>query len=133
MEYSTDTVVSSNLIHNSGLSDQFSSSICGIFLKLATNNTIFNNTILDNNQYGINLYLSSNNSIIENEIGPHIYAAIDMVSDIMIPISQYKFDSSHNNIISNNVIYGNNWGIGIRGSENVISDNIIYNNNIITC
>ncbi|MHA2244735.1 MAG: right-handed parallel beta-helix repeat-containing protein [Candidatus Hodarchaeales archaeon] len=130
VESSFNTTISSNLIYDNGKSDQFSSSICGIFLKISSENSIFNNTIHNNNQYGINLYLSSNNSITKNNIGSHRFAAIDMVSDVMIPISQYTYDSSYNNIISKNILFGNKWGIGIRGCDNVISDNIIFNNNI---
>ncbi|MHA2247936.1 MAG: right-handed parallel beta-helix repeat-containing protein [Candidatus Hodarchaeales archaeon] len=130
VESSANTTISSNLIYDNGKSDQFSSSICGIFVKKSTENLIFNNTIHNNNQYGINLYKSSNNSITKNNIGIHTYAAIDMVSDVMIPITQYTYDSSYNNTISKNTLFGSKWGLGIRGCDNVISNNILYNNKI---
>ena len=125
-----NNTISGNVISDNGKSDQFSSSICGIFLKQSSSISIFNNSIQNNNQYGINLYLSTNNTIIRNDIGPHRFAAIDMVSDIMIPITQYTYVSSYYNIISKNILYGNIWGIGIRGSDNIISNNIMYNNEV---
>ncbi len=127
MHSSSNNTISNNIISDNGKTDQFSSSICGIFLKQSPNNTINNNIINNNNQYGINLYMSSNNFVSNNRIDDHLFAAIDMVNDDM---SQYSFVSSYNNTFSKNTLSGSKWGIGIRGSDNVISENIIFNNKI---
>ena len=88
----------------------------GILIEEAANdNFIDNNTVFSNNQYGIYILNSVQNTISNNNISGNMYGI-------------FIFSSSRN-FIANNFIY-NNWGYGIyqfNSSSNIIVENNISN------
>lgn len=116
-----------------------SNNIHGIFIASYINNTIFGNTI-SNNQNGIYIYDSRNHKIINNNIiynsdsGIHLHQSIENI--IMgNSISQnedaggiYLGAQSNNNTIINNDIINNEFGINSIFTFN----NTIYHNNILS-
>ena len=90
----------------------------GIHIRL-NKNTIINNNIISNNDYGIYLCHSNNNSISNNDIISNKYDGIDL-------------EYSSNNSISSNNISSNNWfGIILwLSNENTIRKNEIINDGL---
>ncbi len=114
----------------------------GIFLNNVKNGTIINNRI-KSNSYGIYLRNSCNNRIINNSVHHHsegIYLigsndniiSKNIVNDYGsgIHIGGYFSDKgSNNNIIFNNTIFDNYYGLSLSFSNNnLIYNNTIYNN-----
>ena len=79
------------------------------------NNTVRKN-IASENEHGIGLLSSSNNSILENEAQNNQEDGIGLI------------DSCSGNIIAENTVQGNSIGIDILDSSN---DNVIYHNNLV--
>ncbi|MBT7237841.1 hypothetical protein HN865_03210 [Candidatus Woesearchaeota archaeon] len=105
------------------------------------NNTIFNNTISFNDEYGMFLSSASftNNNISNNTIhsstvnsGIYLYAPSNVVFGNEIfnnPQRGIVMSSKNGNVIDSNIIYDNTLsGIYVGSSNHNISNNIIYNN-----
>jgi parallel beta-helix repeat protein len=105
------------------------------------NNTLFNNTISDNAEYGIFVSSASwtNNNISNNTIhssninsGLILYAPGNVVSGNKIYNNSQRgiiMSSYNGNVVDGNTIYDNTLaGIYIASENNNISNNIIYNN-----
>ncbi|RJS75331.1 hypothetical protein CW714_00430, partial [Methanophagales archaeon] len=86
-----------------------------LFYNFSNNNTIINNKICENN-HGISSFFSKNNTIMNNMICNNTAEGV------------YLRDSSNNNWIKDNEIYGNFNGIHLEYSFN--NNNIIINNRI---
>ncbi len=90
---------------------------CGIKLESCAHITIMNNTLLYN-QYGIFLYSSYNNTIINN------IAKFNFFEGITIDET-----SNSNNIINNTIVKNDHYGIFIhKSSFNFVKDNLCRNN-----
>ncbi len=122
---------SNNTIHNNTVSD----SVLGIYINHSENNTVSNNTASDdrsgimlsysksndilnnvvssNNQYGIHLWHSHDNNIIDN--------------DALFNGNGISTSNSDDNTISHNNVLNNGNGIFVMSSNN----NLVYHNNII--
>lgn len=92
----------------------------GITMYYACNNVIIENSIIDNHHCAIYMSESSNNVILNNSLGGHLYNGIGL------------YDNSNNNVIVGNDITNNDFcGINIRdSSSNNITRNKITDNNI---
>ena len=106
----------------------------------SSNNTILNNTCIDNNQHGIYLEDSSNNNnIMNNEICRNNNSGIELRSSLNNTISKniicennhsgiWLYSFSINNLLINNTVRSNNdYGIYLYFSNS----NCVYQNNII--
>ncbi len=81
------------------------------------NNTITNNTVMNNRGFGIHLDRSRNNSIRGNRVKTNGFSGISVQN------------SSNNEIASNSVVNNTRNGIDLFGSSsNVISDNVVGDN-----
>jgi len=89
----------------------------GIELWLSDNCLISNNNISSNNYEGIYLYCSNNNIISDNIIRSNKRNGISLIG------------SNNNSILNNNINSNNYDGIGLAGSNNSISNNNICSNN----
>jgi len=91
----------------------------GVSLYYSTNNTIINNNVNSNNYLGINLERSSNNTLINNNVNSNNHHGIYL-----------HRDSSNNNLTSNNVS-SNNHGIymGLDSNSNTLTNNTVNDNN----
>jgi parallel beta-helix repeat protein len=111
----------------------------GIHLDSGSNlNTIKNNDISNNNDYGIELRLSRENNILNNNIFENPTGIIVSDSDRNNITDNFLFSngmglylsSAINNSVSENSIYNNNYGLYITDSENnSIFENEVYQNN----
>jgi nitrous oxidase accessory protein len=90
----------------------------GLYLHTASNNNTITNNIFSENKYGINLNNGYKNNISSNTISSNTLYGI------------YLGSQSNNNLISDNIISNNdNYGIRIKGSEtNTLSRNLFINN-----
>jgi|GEM_PF-1649726 len=99
---------------------------------------ILNNTIGPNNQLGINLWYSTNNTISGNAISSNDWDGIYLFSSSCITISHNNISLnnnagiylhfSSNNTISSNIISSNsNYGVRLRHLSNC---NLVYHNNL---
>ncbi|MHA1522587.1 MAG: right-handed parallel beta-helix repeat-containing protein, partial [Promethearchaeota archaeon] len=87
----------------------------GIYLYYSLNVRIENNSLY-NNDYGIDLDYSSNNTLSGNTANDNNEDGIDL-------------DYSSNNTLSGNTAYNNRYGINLWGSStNILSGNTAYNN-----
>ena len=87
----------------------------GIYLRSSCNNTIANNTASSNNWDGIFLYYSSSNTIDNNTVSNNLYGIY--------------LRYSSNNIIANNTASNNYDGIDLLdSSSNIIANNTVSNN-----
>lgn len=114
----------------------------GITMYYACDNVIIGNNITNNDHCAIYMSESSNNVILDNSLGGHLYNGIGLYdrsnSNVIVgnDITNNDFcginirDSSNNNI-TRNTITDNNVGIYIptSGYNNRISGNILLNNN----
>jgi parallel beta-helix repeat protein len=91
-----------------------SSATVGLELWGTTNSLVANNNITANNAYGIGLFWSPNNDVLENNI-------TDNENGIWL------YESSNNSIVGNSISANNWWGIGFFESSN----NVIYHNNLV--
>jgi thermitase len=99
----------------SGFTIDNGSSVVNSGIFLSSNKNTVNDNIITNNDYGISIYSSGNNTIINNTIANSTYIGI------------YILSSSDNNSIENNTITNSNYGISIQ-----LSNSSIISNNIIT-
>lgn len=131
--------ISGFTINNSG--DEYSYGVdAGIDIR-SDNNTISNNIIGPNDNYGLYLYQKSknntivNNIIKENKFGMYLnYANENNISSNTFSLNSdngiYLGSQSRNNLISNNIISENRQGIRIKGSvNNKVTQNLFINNN----
>ncbi len=131
--------ISGFTINNSG--DEYSYGVdAGIDIR-SNNNTISDNIIGSNDNYGLYLYQKSknntivNNIIKENKFGMYLnYANENNISSNTFSLNSdngiYLGSQSRNNLISNNIISENFQGIRIKGSEdNKVTQNLFINNN----
>ena len=91
----------------------------GLYLEDSESNSIINNTVL-NNIEGAVLNQSGNNSLLNNTISLNKYQGIYIYSYIYSD----KHDSAGSNLIKDNLISGNDYGIYASFSEN----NTVWNN-----
>ncbi|HOE35157.1 MAG: hypothetical protein GX415_01595 [Chloroflexi bacterium] len=95
----------------------------GIGVLGSTDNTIRANVLSNNMDYGLYLYQSSANQILENTIGMDSGRALDLGNDLH---GVFLLDSP-NNVITCNWISGNG-NDGLRISGNLSTDNILQQN-----
>ena len=90
-----------------------------IVLENVTNGKLINNTIIDNNFFGIALQSSNNITVYDNYLTDNIREGI-----------QIFYSSSENNISNNRILRSGNSGISLtdKSNNNTLSDNIIRNN-----
>ncbi|UCD13012.1 MAG: right-handed parallel beta-helix repeat-containing protein [Thermoplasmatales archaeon] len=102
---SDHNTVSDNIILNNTI---------GIFVYYSTNNAIFDNVLLDNNDYGIHLYTSNNNTISDNVIYNNRWGI-------------FFLNSSQNNIKGNTIKSNRHYGIWFSSASN---SNTVFGNTI---
>lgn len=108
-------VFKDNTIDIHDVNERKSASNIGIYIYNVENAEIYKN-VISNHDLGLNLTLSSNNYIIENQIKNNERKG------------GLSFYESNSNYINNNLISNNEgWGIHLMQSE----DNLIYRNNFI--
>lgn len=109
LEYISDTVISSNVIINGG---------GGIGVGFGTNNYIWNNTISNNNQNGIDISNSDNITLSANYFFENKQDGIHLL------------DSSNNALLNNTVSHNRENGIWLHfiSEDNTVSGNIIVSN-----
>ncbi|MFC1487999.1 nitrous oxide reductase family maturation protein NosD [Thermoproteota archaeon] len=108
----------------------------GIELVHSSNNNIIENTIQDFSS-GIRLKESSNNIIVKNQVVYNDRGIVtesnskhNMISENEITSNDYGVnEGGGNNVISENKIRTNDYGISVHSSNNLISDNIVAGNN----
>lgn len=116
----------------------FTENRIGIYTKFSDYNTISNNIVSDNEQYGIVCAFSSNNNIIDNKASSNgIIGFItnncnyfDIINNTASSNEQngmYILDSNNIMVFKNNICNNNYFGILCENSNN----NIIYHNNFI--
>lgn len=88
----------------------------GIYIYLSNNNTFINNTISNNYDGILSHHPSHNNTITHNIISDNDMHGIAL------------YQGSNNNILTDNNTSNNMWGILISGSNNILADNILSNN-----
>ena len=102
---------------------QINNTDIGLLIAFSTNIEIANNNIFTNNDYGIYLYESMLNNIINNTVSDHNYSLY------FYDVGIYLYESEHNNISDNNIT--NNYrGISLywySDSNNIINNNILNN------
>ncbi len=86
----------------------------GLIAFTSFGNHVSGNVILNNSDYGVNLYSSSNNVFWDNTISNN-------------DASGFEFASSSNNLILGNTISNNSLGVNLIGSSN----NLFYHNNFV--
>lgn len=69
-------------------------SLFGIFIEIANNNTLTNNTVIENGDYGIFMETSNYNTLTNNTINDNLDYGIYL-------------DDAHDNTITWNVLHGN--------------------------
>ena len=90
--------------------------IYGIFLWGSSNNTLINNIIYSNNIDGIHMYVSRNNTLVDNIITNNQQTGIGL-------------DSSSYNIFTNNIVSNHKAGIHVcLSTGNTITNNTISSN-----
>ena len=103
----------------------------GIFGISLNNGSIYGNIIENSYGSGVFLFISSNNNITNNHIANCSYRGIE-IDGLWSPFRFRNYISpvSENNIISQNTIKSNRWGIGIHSGviNTKISDNNIISN-----
>ncbi|MDI6856634.1 MAG: NosD domain-containing protein, partial [Candidatus Thermoplasmatota archaeon] len=104
--------------NNTILNNNFSHSKFGIWLSDSSNNNLLNNTISNNSDQGLSFYGSSNNNrMLENNCknnyhGVIIHSSGNIISENVIVGNQSGiFCRSENNTFYGNNIKGNRWGI----------------------
>jgi len=98
----------------------------GIRLEMVSyNNLVVNNTVFNNKADGIWVgNLCKNNIIANNTIKENDLTGIYLGWD-----ENLQYSGSDNNIIFNNIVYNNNYGIRLEHSDNnILADNTIVNN-----
>ena len=137
-EVTADYVNISGFMMKGAATDSYYYNLNGIYLRGSNNNSILNNTCL-NNRDGISLEYSSNNSILNNiciNNGDGIdleYSSNNSISNNNCSNNEggIYLEYSNNNSISNNTYSSNNWhGIHLEYSNNnSISNNTCSSNN----
>ena len=119
----------------------------GIYiLSTRSRNTILDNKVYSNNNYGIELKNSTNNlikgNIIYTNSNDMLYIFNYSISNFIIGNQIYKVNDGHSglyiftggqfNVVSSNKIHNNNWGIYVKQSSNnyIVSSNQLYQNAI---
>ena len=113
----------------------------GIYLGSSSNNSVFNNSITNNQGHGIYLYSSEDNNISSNIFSNNNYgvrfdtSTFNTISDNSISYNNMngihlQTSSSNNDLSSNNIFNNVESGIWLNSSSsyNVLTDNIITNN-----
>ncbi|MCK4365555.1 MAG: right-handed parallel beta-helix repeat-containing protein [Thermoplasmatales archaeon] len=114
--------VSANYVNITGFMIQNSRNIwydAGIDIHYANNNTISDNNICSNGNFGIWLYGSSNNNILNNNLSLNGNEGIS-----------FYYASNNNNVLDNTICSNDCSGINLKdtSSNNIISGNIISSN-----
>ena len=110
----------------------------GIYTKFSDYNTISNNIVSDNEQYGIVCAFSSNNNIIDNKASSNGIIGLITNNCNYFYISNntaisneqngmYILDSNNIKVFKNNILNNNYYGILCENSNN----NIIFHNNFV--
>lgn len=122
------SIVSCNFSENNTISDNIiTNNDIGIEIWVSNNNRIFNNNITNNLEWeapGILLFESNNNNITNNTITKNYYGIYATISEL------YTGERNNiNNTISMNIIKNNNYGILLTFAEEFkITQNTISNN-----
>jgi parallel beta-helix repeat protein len=128
---STNNTISNNTIaYHSGAFNYYT----GIYLSSSPYNNVIANDVFENEDYGIYLESSSYCNVTENTIylngGYSIYIETSSylnVTENNISNGRIRLDSSSNNVISENILIDNYFGIDIwpSSNNNTITDNIV--------
>ena len=103
----------------------------GIQLELVSNGVLFNNTVNNNNGYGISVVGSNNNlsgnTVNNNKYGINIVGSNNNISGNTVNNNEYGiFIRRNDNSISGNTANNNDkWGIYVIGNNYNVSDNIM--------
>ena len=111
-----NSIIGNTVIENS---ESLGTDHSGITLSSSNNNTVRMNNLLNNTNYGINVYFSNDNKIFENTAEGTGYNGI------------LVYYSDNNVIKENNVSLSGFTGILIYGTSdnNFVEDNLVFNNN----
>ena len=112
----------------------------GIYFNSVNSSKIYNNTLIDANQYGMRvsssrgINISTNHADYNDEIGIYLWASLNCTISKNNATAQqgsgtgiYLYSSKNNKIIENNATHNGNYGIYLwtNSSNNIISDNTV--------